>query len=97
MREIMNAKQTQVHPCNPSQGCLRRLRSIALSSPGRIVALPLIGRITITTHNKNAKPQIFADLCGSCCSPGIKTQAIGIDLQGCVIFLVRTGVPVALE
>jgi len=20
MREIMNAKQTQVHPCNPSQG-----------------------------------------------------------------------------
>ncbi len=22
MREIMNAKQTQVHPCNPSQGSL---------------------------------------------------------------------------
>jgi hypothetical protein len=22
MREIMNAKQTQVHPCNPSQGWL---------------------------------------------------------------------------
>jgi hypothetical protein len=40
MREIMNAKQTQVHPCNPSQGWLRRLSSIALSSPGRIVALP---------------------------------------------------------
>ncbi len=38
MREILNAEQTQVHPCNPSQGWLRRLSSIALSPPGRIVA-----------------------------------------------------------
>jgi hypothetical protein len=38
MREITNAKQTQVHPCNPSQGWLRRLSSIALSSHGRIGA-----------------------------------------------------------
>jgi hypothetical protein len=33
MREIMNAEQTQVHPCNP-QGWLRRLGSIAISPPG---------------------------------------------------------------
>jgi len=40
MREIVNAKQTQVHPGNPSQGWLRRLCLSALSLPGRIVALP---------------------------------------------------------
>jgi hypothetical protein len=38
MREIVNAKQTQVHPGNPSQGWLRRLCLSALSLPGRIVA-----------------------------------------------------------
>ena len=40
MREIVNAKQTQVHPGNPSQGWLRRLCLCALSLPGRIAALP---------------------------------------------------------
>jgi len=40
MREIVNAKQTQVHPGNPNQGWLRRLCLSALSLPGRIVALP---------------------------------------------------------
>jgi hypothetical protein len=40
MREIVNAKQTQVHPGNPSQGWLRRLCLSALLLPGRIVALP---------------------------------------------------------
>ena len=33
MREIMNPKQTQVHPGNPSQGWLRRLCLSALSLP----------------------------------------------------------------
>jgi hypothetical protein len=40
MREMVNAKQTQLHPGNPSQEWLRRLCLSALSLPGRIVALP---------------------------------------------------------
>jgi hypothetical protein len=36
MREIMNAKQTQVHPWNPSQGWLRRLsQSRSVTWPNR--------------------------------------------------------------
>jgi uncharacterized protein YndB with AHSA1/START domain len=38
--EIVNVKQTQVHPGNQSQGWLGRPGSSALLSPGRIVAFP---------------------------------------------------------